>query len=214
MIRINAATGEMFLYGVVGSPDVGGDFGEMDVIDALDQIGNKRVLARINSPGGLVDAGIPIFNALQRHSAGVDTINDGLAASIASVIALAGEKRMTAKGSRWMIHRAQGMTWGTAADMRRYLTQIEAYDASIVEIYASVLEDSSKLEEWLDAETWFTSAQSVEVGFATAVEGDSVQAPRIAAWMKNPPADFVAACAGQQPAKIKPKALSQRFYSR
>lgn len=214
MIRVNATTGEMFLYGIVGSVNVGGDFDEMDVIDALDQIGNKRAIVRINSPGGLVDAGIPIFNALKRHAGGVDTVNDGLAASIASVIAMAGEKRTTAKGSRWMIHRALSGVYGNANDIRKVLTQLEIYDASIVEIYQSVMADSTKIDEWLDAETWFTSQQSVDAGFATEVEGEAVQQSRIAAWMRNPPADFIAACAGQQPARIRPRALSQRFYSR
>lgn len=214
MLKVNASTGEIFMYGVVGSPDVGGDFGEMDVIDALDQIGNKKAVVRINSPGGLVDAGVPIYNALKRHQAGVETHNDGLAASIASVIALAGTERYTSKGSRWMIHRAQGMTLGSASEMRRYLTQIDAYDESIMEIYQSVMGDSVDIAAALDAETWYTSQASIDAGLATAISGDSVQAPRIAAWMKNPPADFIAACAGQQPVKIRPKPLSQKFYSR
>lgn len=213
-MKVNETTGEIWLYGIVGSPEIGGDFGEIDVINAIDAMGDKRITVRINSPGGVVDSGIPIFNALRRHAGGVDTVNDGLAASIASVIMLAGESRITTKGSRWMIHRAHGVTMGTAAEMKRYLAQIDAYDKSIEEIYAAVLGDVADLKKWLDDETWFTSAQAVELGFATALEGDAVQPPRMAAWMKNAPPEFIAACAGQPQAVVKPKPLSQKFYSR
>lgn len=206
MLKVNAKTGEIFLYGVVGGQDYGGDFGESDVVDALDQLGGKRAKVRISSVGGLADAGIGIYNALKRYDGGVDTYNDSLAASAGSLIAMAGENRYTATGSRWMIHRAMGGVVGNHTDIKKYLAQLESYDQSVVQIYQSAFSiDTDKLEAMLDAETWFTSDQAIEIGLATALDGQTKAKPAVAAWMKNPPAEMIAACAGQQIVSMRPK---------
>lgn len=216
MLKVNAKTGEIFLYGVVGGAEYGGDFSETDVVDALDQLGGKRAKVRISSVGGLADAGIGIYNALKRYEGGVDTYNDSLAASAGSIIAMAGENRYTATGSRWMIHRAMGGVMGDVNDLKRYVLQMESYDKSIIEIYQAAFKiETSVLENMLDQETWFTSDQAVEIGLATALEGSAKAKPAVAAWMKHPPAEMIAACAGQTIVSMKPKiTTSFKFSSR
>jgi ATP-dependent Clp protease protease subunit len=198
-MKTNKKTGEIFLYGVIGGKMYGGDIDEGDVVNALEEIGSKRATVRINSPGGVVDTGIAIYNVLKSHKPGVDVVVDSLAASIASVIALAGEDRATADGSRWMIHRARSVVSGSAAEIRKRLEQTDVYDAAMVEIYSQYLGKSpEEIGELLDAETWYTSQQAIDVGLATRkVAAAKKVAPRVAAWFANPPADLVAASQAQ-----------------
>jgi hypothetical protein len=106
MLQVNNKTNELLIYDVIGEDWFGGGITAKNVIAALDEFGGKRVTVRINSPGGVADEGIAIYNALKRYEGRVDTVIDSIAASAASVIALAGEKRTTSEGGRWMIHRA------------------------------------------------------------------------------------------------------------
>ena len=93
----------------------------MSVSDALESLDGGRATVRINSPGGSADEGIAIYNTLKRYAGGVDTINEALAASAASVIFLAGETRTMSAGSRLMIHRALTIEIGNADRMRKPL---------------------------------------------------------------------------------------------
>lgn len=206
MLKVNAKTGEIYLYGVIGPEQWGGDVGDVDMIDALAAIGNKRAKVRINSPGGVVDTGIAIHSLLSEHKAGVDVINDGLCASIATVIAMAGATRQTTIGSRWMIHRVRGMAFGTVAEIERSLAQMRAYDAATVEIYMNAMAvEKESLESLLDAETWFSADEAVANGLATEKTGTkSTARPRVAAWFKNPPAELIAACADTEVVSIYP----------
>lgn len=213
MLKVNAKSGEIFLYGVVGSAEYGGDFGFNDVQDALDQLNGAHAHVRINSVGGVVDEGIPIYGLLSRYEGGVTTYNDSLAASIASIIMLASKDRVTAKGSRWMVHRAIGGTAGNVQDMERYLNQLRAYDQSMEEIYKSALGDSIDIGAMLDAETWFTAEAAIESGLATKIEGDAKAKPRVAAWFKNSPVDLIAACADEPVVKFKKVRLPASFYT-
>lgn len=128
MLSVNTTTGELFLYGAVGASWFDDSFSSTEVIKALDSIGNKRAIVRINSPGGVADEGIAIYNAIKRHKAGADTHVDALAASAASVIALAGETRLASAGSRFMIHRALTMDLGNATQLRKTADTLETYD--------------------------------------------------------------------------------------
>lgn len=211
MLKVNKKTGEIFLYGVIGPEDMGGDIDEMDFINALESLEGKRAHLRINSPGGHVDHGVSMYNAAKRYEGGVDVTNDSLAASIASVIAMAGEKRNTSDGARWMIHRARGGIMGTASQIRQYLDRLDSYDASIVDLYTGVLgKDAAEVGTMLDAETWFTSDAAVAAGLANGKAGKTNARPRIAAWFQNAPADFIAACATETVAELKPYPVARQ----
>lgn len=190
MLKVNAKTGELYIYDTIGQDWLGGGITASSVMAALEEIGQEtRVTVRINSPGGVADEGIAIYNALKRHPGGVDTVVDSLAASAASVIALAGEHRLTAKGGRWMIHRALTFAVGNANDMRKAVEILETYDKSIVEIYKEYMDGSD--EEILDlmtAETWYTTDTAIEAGLSTGKSESTNDAePMVAAWFRNPP---------------------------
>lgn len=132
---------------------------------------NGDLTVSLNSPGGDVFAGIAMYNALKDYKGGKVTIRvDGLAASIASVIAMAGDVVIMNAGSMMMIHKPWTFAFGNAdelAKVQEVLTQIEA---SILPIYAARTGKSNdELQEMLDAETWFTAAEAVEQGFADEV---------------------------------------------
>ena len=99
MFSFDAELGEMRIYDEIG-PAWWGLIDADTVIDALAKIEGKHATVRLNAPGGSVDEGIAIYNALKRYKGGVDTVVDSVAASAASVIALAGQSRTTAAGGK------------------------------------------------------------------------------------------------------------------
>lgn len=191
MLNVNLTTGEIYLYGVVGGGFWEDGFTEADVIEALGKIGNTKAVVRINSPGGSADQGISIYNALRRHKAGVDTVVDSLAASAASVIALAGESRTSSIGSRWMIHQALTLDIGNADQLRKTAGILDKYDESIVEIYSKYLPAGTDALALMKAETWYTANEAKASGLATAVDGESDAKPTVASWFRNPPKSLV-----------------------
>jgi ATP-dependent protease ClpP protease subunit len=187
MLQYDKKSGEIYMYGVVGNITGTDNFDALSVIMALKDIGNKRAVVHINSPGGLADHGIAIYNALKSHKAGVETHNDSLAASAASIIFLAGDKRTASAGSRVMIHRAMNLVVGNADDMRKFATTLEAYDQSMVDIYSEYMPEGTDVLSLMAAETWYKSSEAVQIGFANGVGKSTNATPQIAAWMQNVP---------------------------
>lgn len=148
----------------------------------LEQLSNldpavKTILVHINSPGGDVFAAANIANALrdQQVSKGrtVETIIDGLAASAASVIAMAGSKVSMADNALMMIHQPWSMAVGNAAEMRKQADVLDACTRSIVATYKwhSTLNDA-EITTLMDDETWMSADEAVTYGFATdTIEG-------------------------------------------
>lgn len=137
---------------------------------------SKPVNVYINSFGGSVKHGMGIYNQLSRWPGGVSVRIDGLAASIASVIAMAGSEIVMARGARMMVHRPWTMAEGNAADFRALADQLDGCQAAIEEIYAHRTGvDAEQIRAMVDAETWMLGQQAVDMGFATAVD-DTVEA--------------------------------------
>lgn len=192
MLKVNAKTGELFIYDVIGQDWFGEGITARSVSDALDQLGGKRASVRINSPGGVADEGIAIYNALKRYKGGVDTHNDALAASAASIVFLAGENRTASTGSRVMIHRALTIDIGNATQFRKTADTLETYDRSLVEIYSQYMDKSSdEIMSLLDAETWYTATEALDAKLATATDAKTGEKAAMAAWFKSPPVDLV-----------------------
>jgi ATP-dependent protease ClpP protease subunit len=128
---------------------------------------------RLNSPGGSVFDAVAIYNALQRHAGTVTVSIDGIAASAASYIAMAGDEIIMPENAFLMIHDPSGMVMGTAADMRAMAEALEKIGASLIKGYAA---KSGKPEDEIAAllakETWLDAAEALELGFA-----DTVAAP-------------------------------------
>ncbi len=165
--------GELLLYGEIGDYTWWGDevtprqFKED--LDALGDISELRVF--INSPGGDVFAGQAIYSILRRHKAKVSVYVDGIAASAASLIAMAGDRIVMPHNAMLMIHNP----WTLAAgDANHFLEVAEALD-KVRDAMIAVYEEQTGLGKdeivaLLDAETWMTAAEAIELGFADGIE--------------------------------------------
>jgi ATP-dependent Clp protease protease subunit len=115
-----------------------------------------------------------------------------LAASAASVIALAGNKRTTLRGGRWMIHKAMTIAIGNSEDMQQVAKMLDTYDRSLVDIYGKAItgKSSDEIMQLLGEETWYTGEESVAAGLSTGYddEDESEMEPMNAAWFSKAPA--------------------------
>lgn len=177
--RPAAVASELLLYDRIG-PDYwsGGGLTHQFVSDWLAALpsGTNDITIRINSPGGDVFEGVGIYNALLTWQAAqtgrtITVRIDAMAASIASVIAMAGDEIVIAGNAMMMIHRASTMTWGTAGDHRATATLLEQIDGTILATYVARTEQAeADVKAWMDAETFMTAEESVARGFADRSE--------------------------------------------
>lgn len=136
----------------------------------LKSLGNRRIILRIHSPGGEIFDGQNIYNALRRHPGGVDVAIDGLAASMASVIAMVGEKRKMAENGMMMIHNPWTVAFGESKDMRKSADLLDKIKENIISAYASRTGiKREELGEMMDEETWFTAKEAKTLGFVTEI---------------------------------------------
>jgi ATP-dependent Clp endopeptidase proteolytic subunit ClpP len=138
----------------------------------LAKITASQIDLHINSPGGVVFDGLTIYNLLKQHPAKITTYIDGLAASISSVIALAGDKVVMSENAHFMIHNPYGVAQGTAADMRKTADILDRLTDSAILAYtgkSGINED--KMRELLDVETWYSAAEALDAGFIDEISG-------------------------------------------
>lgn len=163
---------EIFIYDEIG-PSYWGLIDAKSVIRELEQLGNvPEIGVRINSPGGDVIQATAIYNALARHSAQIIVDVDALAASAASVIAMAGDVVRMAANSYMMIHRASTIAWGNAEELEKVIALLRKVDSTIIDTYTARAQGKAtreQLEAWLDAETWLTAAEAVDCGLADEI---------------------------------------------
>ncbi|WP_407496892.1 head maturation protease, ClpP-related [Pseudooceanicola sp. MF1-13] len=161
--------GELVLYGFVGDNFWDEGFTATDVIYALAEVGRSAdITVRINSGGGYTDDGIAIYNALVAHQGNVAVIVDAMAASSASLIAMAGDTITMRAGSQMMIHGPSGVAYGKAKDLESYAESARKVGRGMAEIYAEKSgEDVEDLLEEMEGEIWLTPDEAVERGFAT-----------------------------------------------
>ncbi|MEV6258073.1 head maturation protease, ClpP-related [Nocardia sp. NPDC051911] len=134
----------------------------------------ERIEVHINSPGGNAYDGLAIMNAIAGHPAQITTIVDGLAASAASYIAIAGDEVIMRPGAQMMIHEAWGLAVGDARDMAAMAEQLDGASSALAEIYAKKTGgDADAMRELMRAETWFSADEAVEAGLADRVEAPS-----------------------------------------
>lgn len=151
------------------------ELGEMSNVllsKKLEELGDVSVIdVYINSYGGEVAEGLAIYNALKRHKAKIRTHVDGFACSIASVIFMAGDERIMPSTSCLMIHNPWTVTAGNAKELRKQAEDLDVIGECSINAYmehVNISED--ELKELLDNETWLSSKEAVELGFATEVD--------------------------------------------
>jgi ATP-dependent Clp endopeptidase proteolytic subunit ClpP len=133
--------------------------------DVLAEVGNGPLLVEINSPGGNVWDGLSIYNQLRGRKAPVTTRVVGIAASIASIIALAGDRVEMADAALMMIHDPSGMAAGTSEDMRKMADALDQHAEVLVGVYAKKTGKSPEsIRAAMKAETWFTTAEALAFG--------------------------------------------------
>lgn len=164
--------GEIVLSGTVGAGLFEDGFTHIDVVEALATIGrNNDVTVHINSGGGIATEGVAIFNALDSHKGKVTVIIESVAASAASVIAMAGQEVIMRSGATMMVHDPAAFTMGDAAEHTKSLEMLETLASSMADVYAEKTGRSAKeTREEMKAETWMTAKEAVAKGYADKVD--------------------------------------------
>lgn len=178
-------TADIFIYGEITkwAWTEDGEHSATTFKEELDSMGEVSTInLYINSPGGSVFEGIAIHNMLKRHKAKINVHVDALAASIASVIAMAGDTIFMPKNSMMMIHNPWTFTWGNAAELRKEADDLDRIGNSSKQTYlqkAGDKLDEEKLQEMLDAETWLSADEAFEYGLCDVVEEENNMAASI-----------------------------------
>lgn len=143
-----------------------------DVKAQLADAGRGNVTVRLNSPGGSVFDGIAIFNELVTHPGKVRVEIVGLAASAASLIAMAGDEIAIAENALVMVHRAWGMTIGNEGDHREQAAVLTRIDDALAETYARRTSNPvAAIKKMMQAETWLRGEEAKQLGFANEIMG-------------------------------------------
>lgn len=192
--NVTDTSADIYFYGDI----VGSEWGKWedtdtcpsDVLNLLDQAKNAKELnIYVNSGGGSVFAGLAIYNMLKRHTAYKTVYIDALAASIASVIALSGDRVVMPDNAFFMIHKPWNYVSGNANDLRKAADDLDRIEEGILNVYAENLKEGVTIEqvkEMVNNETWLVGPEAanvfnielVEANNAAACIGDSLKGYR------------------------------------
>ena len=190
---------ELFVYEQIGFDWMTGKgISALQFSEQLAQVDGKKVTVRINSPGGDVFDGIAIYNQLVQHNGGVDVIIDGIAASAASIIAMAGDSIKMAETSQLMIHDAWTVAMGNEQVLREIADVLEKIDDQIAGVYAA--RTGRRKKTWRDImnkDSYFGPEEAVEANLADGIIQSNKRRPKAEAETpKSEPA--------QQPKAVAP----------
>lgn len=163
------------IYDVIGEDFwTGGGFTMKRLDAALRSIGRRDFEVHINSPGGDMFEGVAIYNKIRDHadanSLTVKVKVLGVAASAASVIAMAGDEIEIGASSSIMIHNCWTIAVGNRRDFAEMAATMEKFDANMASVYeARTGNDAAQITAWMDAETWFSGQEAIDAGFATSL---------------------------------------------
>lgn len=199
-----AVVAELHLYDMIGP----GGITAQSVADALKPYaGARQINVRINSIGGDVFDGNTIYNLLKSHKAKVTVYVDGLAASIASVIAMAGDKIIMAENAMMMIHDPWTIAVGGADDMRKSAGVMDKIKGTLITAYAAKSGlNETEIATIMADETWYTAEEAVAMGFADEVGAEVKVDAKVfdLSKFKNTPQAILAMHAGAAPPTVEP----------
>lgn len=153
-----------------------GEGSPVTLLDKLNESGAKELICHIDSYGGSVSAGIAMYNMLRNCGVKVTTIAEGFCCSAASLVFMAGEKRIMRGASLLMIHNAWTAAAGNADDLRKTAEDLDKISKTAANIYREHISlEDGKLEELLAAESWIDPEEAVSWGFATDAEQEETQ---------------------------------------
>ncbi len=172
--------GHIFIQGIISpwQDKNAEDYGEVNIKQVTQQIQNnidaEKLIVHIHSPGGDVDEGFGIHDILVAHGKDkvveIETRIEGLCASIATVIAMAGKIRLITENSEFMIHNPWMDTIGDADELQKSADQLKAIEKKVVDFYAVKTGANKKdIDQWMKEEKWMTAKQAKELGFVTEI---------------------------------------------
>lgn len=157
---------EILVYDVIGWPynDAG------DLVRYVNSLGDKDILVRLNTPGGDVFDGMAIFNALANHKGKVTIRIEALAASMGSVLAMAGKEIQAYSNTMMMIHDPWTYMAGNQYELREMADLLEKISGNMLDVYAGRSKIGKReMKEIMKAETWYTAKEAKEKGFIDTI---------------------------------------------
>jgi ATP-dependent Clp protease protease subunit len=207
----NAADDEatIYLYDVI---DAWFGVSAQMMVDALKSASGKTVHLHINSPGGDVFESVAMASAISAHDGDVIVSIDGVAASAATRVALAGKEVRIADSGLLMIHNSWTIAWGNAEEIRKTADLLDKVDAGIVADYTRKTGASEQqVRDWMAAETWFNAQEALDNKFVDAIDSTTQAAANkwdLSAYQNAPkqperPAEAVAAQIANRERKLR-----------
>lgn len=179
-VKLNDEITELYIYGDIRKPGLiekwlgVDDETRVDAFsfkDALNEVDTPKLVVRINSMGGDVSEGLAIYGLLSDFKGELITKVDGFACSAASIIFMAGEKRIVPTNGLIMIHNAWSCAEGNANDFRKFADDLDMITKPSLNIYCEKTGlDENEIKSMMDEETWMDYKIAIEKGFATNVE--------------------------------------------
>jgi ATP-dependent Clp endopeptidase proteolytic subunit ClpP len=196
--RAQARGAEIVIYDEIGAFGIPAK-AFLEELKALGPVAELTI--RINSPGGSVFDGVAIYNALKRHDAAITVWIDGIAASIASMIAVAGDEVVMPENAMLMLHDPSGLVMGTATDMRGMAEALDRMKTGMVAAYREKSgRDDAEIEVLMRHETWLSAREAVALGLADRVEEPIRMAAHFdLSRFRNPPPQLAALIATPSP---------------
>jgi ATP-dependent Clp protease protease subunit len=166
----SATVAEIVIYAGIGQ-DFWGDGSMISAKQFSDELKKldasvEEIIVRVNSPGGDVFDGLAIYNRLVQHKAKVTVYIDGLAASISSIIALAGDEVFIGEGALFMIHLPWTMSMGNRMELDNTVNRLITVEEQMISIYAKKTGMArSEIKSMMETETWMDAAEAISHGF-------------------------------------------------
>lgn len=160
---------DLFLSGVVGS-----EIQSQDVIDFLTNTSDENITVFLNSPGGNVQEGIAIYNLLRASGRNIKTVLTSVAASMGSIIFLAGDERVAMTGARYMVHKPSAGVLGNADELREGAMQLDTAQDSLVSIYKERT-GIDNINDLVNSTKWFNTDEMNEMGITTSQQTIKMQ---------------------------------------
>ncbi len=197
--------GEIFIFDDIGEGMFSDGITPKSFATDLKALGAVRTLnIFINSSGGSVFDGVAIFNQLKRHGARKVVFIDGIAASIASVIAMAGDEINIAANGFIMVHEPFTMAMGSASEFRKVADQLEKINDTIINTYAARTgTPENVIADLMAVETWMNAEEAIELGFADNISDEVEIAAIDLSQFRNVPEDASDRDLSQNPPKVE-----------
>lgn len=200
----NQGENDIYVYGTIGESWWEESVSANAIKRKLSNVKDGDIHLYINSFGGSVFDGISIYNQLKRHSSKVIVHVDGIAASAASLIAMAGDEIIMPANSMLMVHRASTFAWGNREVFEQQLNALDKIDQSVTNTYMNrFIGERSEMEELLKNETWLTAEECKAFGLCDEIseETEEPSEEQSSEDIKNNLLQKYAASAGQKESK-------------